>query len=274
MKRWVLRWSAVMLAGAVALSGCAATGGKPAGEPAPAKPAETKTAEAKPAEAALPAAKTELVKPPKAEQPPATEMVYTVTDIFTITTQDPRAKDRKVVMLTFDDGPSKEATARILDTLKEYNVKALFFVTGYGAKNRDLLERIHREGHTIGNHTSNHENLTKLTKEQMRQEIAPVNQMIEQITGKKPKYFRPPFGAYNKAEGEVLKEFGLEWMNWSVGSLDWETKDPKQVVRNVLDQVHPGANVLLHDTHVHTAEALPEIIRGLKEKGYEFAVVR
>lgn len=212
-------------------------------------------------------------EPPKAAEPPPSGPVYYVTDIFTVATKDESAKGKKVVMLTFDDGPSKEATADILDILKEHNVKALFLVTGYGAKNEDLVKRIVAEGHTIGTHTETHANLTKLSREQARKEIVSVNETVERLTGVKPKYFRPPFGAYNQMVEGLLSELRMTWFNWSVGSLDWETSDPDQVVRNVVDHIHPGGNVLLHDTHKHTARALPRILNELKQRGYEFVIL-
>ncbi len=228
----------------------------------PAAPASGGPASGGPA----PTTSTQAYQPPTAPE-------YYVTDIFTLATMDESAKGKKVVMLTFDDGPSKEGTADTLDILKQYNVKALFLVTGYGVKNEDLVKRIAAEGHTIGTHTQTHANLTRLSREAARREIASVNETVERLTGIKPKYFRPPFGAYNETVRGTLKELGMTWFNWSVGSLDWETTDPDKVVRNVVDHIHPGANVLLHDVHRHTVEALPRIIKELREKGYEFIVL-
>lgn len=200
---------------------------------------------------------------------------------YPMTTDDEKVKGAKVVMLTFDDGPTKDVTPKILDILKENNVKALFFVTGYGIKNVDMLKREAAEGHTIGTHTMTHDDLTKMTEQQVRDEVNPVNEQVEKILGQKPKYFRPPFGSYNKTVLKVVQdEDKMFLMNWDDGSLDWDHvdskgwKDPNQVVKDTMDQLHAGAVILMHDTHMHTAEALPEIIKQIRAKGYEFVVMR
>jgi peptidoglycan/xylan/chitin deacetylase (PgdA/CDA1 family) len=196
-----------------------------------------------------------------------------------LATEDPLGKEKKVCMLTFDDGPSDSGTtSSILDTLQANDVKAMFFVTGYGAKHRELLKRIHHDGHPMEPHTMTHANMTTLTEEGMRKEIDPLMVTLEEVTGEKPKYFRPPYGAYNKTLLKVLKEDNLELINWDDGSLDWDGtkngyKDPQLVVKDTMRQLHPGAVILMHDTHKHTAEALPEIIKQIRAKGYEFVVL-
>lgn len=186
--------------------------------------------------------------------------------------------DRKVAMLTFDDGPSAY-TPEVLDGLKEAGVKAVFFITGYGAaQHPDLVRRIHEEGHVLGIHTMTHPNMTQLSRAEQIEEIQPLIDLITEVTGLPPRYFRPPFGAYNDELLATLDELGLELINWSNGSLDWEGvvdgyKDPNQVVADVLDQLHPGAVILAHDTMKHTAEAVPMIIQALRAEGYEFVVL-
>jgi peptidoglycan/xylan/chitin deacetylase (PgdA/CDA1 family) len=196
-----------------------------------------------------------------------------------LVSDDERASGRKVALLTFDDGPHPEITPLILDILNERKVSALFFVTGYGARHRDLIERIHREGHQIGTHTQHHQLLTGLTRAEIIDAIDPVNKLVEAITGQRPRYFRPPHGMYNQTVLDVLKELNMELINWSNGSLDWSGvdargwKDPSLVVRDVMRQLHPGAVILFHDTHRHTAEALPEVIRELESAGYQFVLL-
>lgn len=187
----------------------------------------------------------------------------------------PAAAEQRVVLLTFDDGPS-EWTPAILDALAKEKVQAVFFITGYSARQHpELLERIHRDGHLLGVHTMTHPNMSQLSRAEQRKEIEPLVELIEQVTGEKPRYFRPPFGAYNQDLIDLLQEMELELINWTNGSLDWEGvvngyKDPNQVVDDVMSQLHRGAVILFHDTMRHTAEAIPEVIRQIRAEGYEF----
>lgn len=197
-----------------------------------------------------------------------------------LTSDDPAAQGKKVVLLTFDDGPSDTgSTAQILDTLAAENVKAMFFITGYGARNRDLVERIHKEGHVLGPHTQTHADLSQLSPAGVREELDPVVKVIEEVSGQKPKWLRPPYGAYNQSVIDIAKnDYGMEVLTWTDGSLDWEGtkngyKDPKLVIKETMDQLHPGAVVLMHDTLKHTAEALPELIKAIRAEGYEFVVL-
>ncbi len=197
-----------------------------------------------------------------------------------LTSDDEAAGGKKVVMLTFDDGPSNSGTtAAILDTLAAQGVKAMFFVTGKALQHQELVERIHREGHVLAPHSMSHPNMTTLTEQQMRAEIDPLVDLITDVTGQPPKYFRPPYGAYNDTLLALLDVYGMQLINWTNGSLDWEGehngyKDPQRVVDDVMRQLHPGAVVLFHDTKRHTAEALSEVIRRIKAEGYQFVVLR
>lgn len=188
---------------------------------------------------------------------------------------DPAAKGKKVAMLTFDDGPNPNgSTEQILDILKANDVRAIFFITGNGLKNPTLVERIHREGHLLGPHTVTHANLTKLSVAEMRTEIDPLVELIKQVTGEQPKYFRPPYGMYNKELLGLLEEYGMQLVNWTDGSMDWEYNEPDKIVDEVMKQLYNGAVVLMHDTKQQTVEALPEVIRKVREAGYEFVVLQ
>jgi len=201
---------------------------------------------------------------------------------YPLKSDDPRAKGKKVVMLTFDDGPAsvaqKGATAEILDILKREHVQATFFVTGYGVQsNPDLLRREIDEGHTIGTHTMTHPELWKIqTREGIEKEMLGVNALLEKVTGKPVKYFRPPNGMYNDPHGyikAVARDNNLEIINWTTGALDWQLKDPQKITDQVLKTIMPGGIVLMHDSHTWTAQALPGIIQGLRDKGYEFVTI-
>ncbi|MGE5673049.1 MAG: polysaccharide deacetylase family protein [Mycobacterium leprae] len=194
-------------------------------------------------------------------------------------TDDPEARAKRVVMLTFDDGPGV-GTESILDTLAKYHVPAMFFITRRAMQHPDLVEREYREGHTIAPHSMTHANLTKLTPEQIRQELDPLIDLIRQVTGAPPKYLRPPFGAYNKEVQAVAREYNLEIVNWTHGSLDWDGtdakgyKDPNQVVEDATRGLYRGSVILFHDTLKQTAEALPDVINRLREAGFEFVVLQ
>lgn len=272
MKRALLP---VILLGSLALSAC---GGVEGSQPSPAGHADgAKPTQTQPVSHVVTPPPVEVKTPAPAEQP---AIKWNSPGIgLPLKSDDPAAQGKKVAMLTFDDGPHPKYTDMILATLKQENVKALFFITGYGAKNMEVLERIHKDGHTIGVHTMTHPNMAKLSVAEQRQEIEPLIALIEKVTGQKPKYFRPPFGAYNDDLRGLMKEYGMELINWTNGSLDWADtdanghKDPNKVVADVIKQLHPGANILMHDIHKHTAEALPELIKQIRAKGYEFVVL-
>lgn len=180
----------------------------------------------------------------------------------------------KVVLLTFDDGPKDEALlTNMLDTLDKHSAKAIFFVNGYRVKqNPKLLTLIHERGQTIGNHSWDHINLKKEPKAVVEQQIGSLQTEIETLTGEKPLFFRPPFGSGGDTVKEIAKNHGMLYMTWSNGSLDWDqsTKDkPDEVIRNVMEQLHPGANILMHELK-WTAEALDELLTKLEDKGYSF----
>lgn len=275
-----------LLVGAVfILSACGGAQQQP--EP-PAPPPVTAEPEPEPAPEPVEQGQ-EATGEPEPSPEPEPSITWRVNENFMLETDDPVEEGKKYVMFTFDDGPYPGSTEQILDTLKQENIKAVFFVTGYGSKNEEILKRIADEGHTIGTHTMNHPNLRDLTKEEQRAEIVGVNEIVERVTGQSVKYVRPPFGAYNADTEALAEELGFEIVNWSHGSGDWLDvpadgyKDPAAIVFDVLEEdeplpgmtpLHDRAVILMHDVHQHTADALPEIIQGLREKGYDFAVIR
>ena len=181
----------------------------------------------------------------------------------------------KVVLLTFDDAPQGEQTRSILKTLEKHQAKAIFFINGhYAVKNKDLLKEIYDKGHIIGNHTWWHENLKKIDLEKTKKEIIEVNDLVEEVTGERPVYFRPPFGVMSPDAERIVLEEKMQRMNWTLGSLDWEYFRPEQkdkVVAQVIDNITSGANILMHDKEV-TALALDEMLTKLTELGYSFVL--
>jgi peptidoglycan-N-acetylglucosamine deacetylase len=175
------------------------------------------------------------------------------------------------VRLTFDDGPNRTATPEILDTLAAHGMTATFFVVGQmAAANPAIVRRESREGHTIGNHSWDHPNLTKLDRAQVESELRRTNDVIQQATGTAPTQWRPPYGARNAAVQAAAADVGLTSMVlWTVDPRDWADPPATTVRDRVLQAVRPGSIVLLHDgTGANTPEALPMILNGLADMGY------
>lgn len=180
----------------------------------------------------------------------------------------------KVVLLTFDDGPKDETVlTSMLDTLDKHKAKAIFFVNGYRVKkNPNLLKLIDERGQTIGNHSWDHNDLKKEAKEVVEQQIGDVQTDVEALIDKKPLFFRPPYGSGGDTVKEIAKNHGMLYMTWSNGSLDWDKtakNKPEVVIKNVLEQLHTGANILMHELQ-WTADALDELLTSLENKGYGF----
>lgn len=177
---------------------------------------------------------------------------------------------RKVVALTFDDGPHEEITPQILDILKKEKVPATFFLMGKKAEEYlKLVKRMVKEGHQVGNHTYSHVDLSSLSNQQAKEEIQRAQEVIEKITGQTPILLRPPFGKVR--ENEVPED--LIVVEWNVDTLDWTGSSPAQILSRVQKQVKPGAIILMHDQYEGTVEALEELIREVRERGYEFVTV-
>ena len=180
-------------------------------------------------------------------------------------------KEKPSIAITFDDGPSGRYTGRLLDGLKERNVKASFFLIGENAEeNPVLVERIYKEGHLIGNHTNSHVQMTHLSEEAAVREIEKTDQVISAITGEHVAYMRPPFGAWQR-ELEVRME--VLPVLWSVDPLDWTTENVDEIVSKVVTEVEEGDIILLHDCYASSVEAALRIVDILQKEGYEFVTV-
>lgn len=180
-------------------------------------------------------------------------------------------KEKPSIAITFDDGPSSRYTGRLLDGLKERNVKASFFLIGENAEeNPVLVERIYKEGHLIGNHTYSHVQMTHLSEKAAVREIEKTDQVISAITGEHVAYMRPPFGAWQR-ELEVRME--VLPVLWSVDPLDWTTENVDEIVSKVVTEVEEGDIILLHDCYASSVEAALRIVDILQKEGYEFVTV-
>jgi polysaccharide deacetylase family sporulation protein PdaB len=184
----------------------------------------------------------------------------------------------KVIALTFDDGSDGEHIREILKTLEKYDVKATFFLTGSAAKvHPKLVMSILEHGNVIGNHSYSHPYFTDLSSKQMKNEISKTEKVIKKITGQTTKpYFRPPYGDYNSSVLKAVGEAGYSrTITWTIDTLDWEGKSKEKITESVLSKASPGAIVLMHagGGAVNTPAALPDIINGLKEMGYQFVTI-
>lgn len=160
--------------------------------------------------------------------------------------------------LTFDDGPDKAHTPRILDVLKAKQVRATFFVVGtHATRNPDVVRRIHREGHEIGNHSWNHANFTKLSPAAITRQVVDTQVAVMNAGVPAPQWFRPPYGAMNPA---VKAHVNMPLALWNVDPEDWGKKDKQAIKDHVISHAGRGRIVDMHDMHAPTAEALPLII--------------
>ncbi|KAB2478006.1 MULTISPECIES: polysaccharide deacetylase family protein [Bacillus] len=185
----------------------------------------------------------------------------------------------KVVYLTFDDGPS-ELTGKFLDVLKEQNVAATFFMQGSNLQNTAFQENVKRavkEGHYIGAHSMTHNSDKLYKKGQFVPEMKETLALIHNITGTTPKLVRPPYGSAPGLKGEEIRnqivEAGIKVWDWTIDSNDWKLKgNPQQIIENVKRTTTEDVEVVLMHEKPQTLQALPEIIKFYKEKGYEFGV--
>ncbi len=173
------------------------------------------------------------------------------------------------IAITFDDGPSIY-TEKLLDGLKERQVRATFFVIGKSAQQYpEIIKREAVEGHLLGNHTYSHVQITKLSIEKAREEIEKTNQIIEDLTGNKVEYVRPPFGVWE----EELEDLQMHSTMWSVDPLDWTTKNTDEIVNRVVTKVKENDIILLHDCYESSVQAALRIVDLLQAQGYEFVTV-
>lgn len=271
---------------AVVLSSCGANGGAP--EASGTAPSSSAAASPSPSITAAPSptAAASVAPSPSASAPASpsaspdgqtTEKSYKMNKNYDIVPIDKQKSDSKIVLLTFDDGPKDEKTLDpILDTLDKHHAKAIFFVNGYRVKaHPELLKEIDERGHAVGNHSYDHIQLGKEKTDTIKSQIGKVQDIVEQTIGKKPLFFRPPNASANEDVHKIAADNGLLFMTWSNGSLDWtmsgtKIKDKtKAIIDNVVEQLHPGSNILMHELP-WTGAALDQLLTTLEGKGYSF----
>jgi peptidoglycan/xylan/chitin deacetylase (PgdA/CDA1 family) len=184
--------------------------------------------------------------------------------------------EKKVIALTFDDGPWPSSTAKVLDILKKNNIKGTFFVVGQNVKNYpDLTKRVVTDGHTIANHTWHHW-YHHMNPQVAAYEVANTTDIIYQTTGVKTSLFRPPGGNMRNGVAAYAKSNKYAVIMWSSDSMDYSRPGVPRLINNIFREAKPGGIVLMHDgggDRSHTVKALPEIISKFRKQGYEFVTV-
>ena len=187
--------------------------------------------------------------------------------------------EEKVLYLTFDAGYENGATGKILDVLQHQQVKAAFFLVGnYIEKNADLVRRMAREGHIVGNHTMHHYDMSKLSdKASFSKELTDLEALYRQTTGQEmAKFYRPPQGLYSEENLKMAQSLGYKTVFWSLAYVDWNNDAQptrEQAFAKLLPRTHPGAVVLLHSTSQTNADILEDLICNWKQQGYRFGTV-
>ena len=192
------------------------------------------------------------------------------------------ADGKKLVALTFDDGPYPPHTQNLLAVLEEKQVKATFFVVGNNAsKYPEVVRLVAGQGHEVALHAGEHKDFLKLNSAELAGNISSGKKVLEELIGKPVKYMRPPHGFRDWAVMEAASDAGLKVVNWSVIPRDWTNPGAKEIADRVCKDVFPGAIVLLHDgdapsqtaSREQTVEATALIIDELRKQGYNFVTV-
>lgn len=179
-------------------------------------------------------------------------------------------KSKKMIALTFDDGPNYN-TSKVIDVLNKYDIKATFFVLGSRAiNNKDILKKMADSGMEIGNHTYNHLLLTKYDENKIRSEIEDTSEVIYSATKKRTKLLRPSYGSVNN---KIKKVANMPIIIWDIDTLDWKYHNSKRITSRVVNKVRDGDIILMHDIYSASLNALSNIIPILQDNGYEFVTI-
>ena len=186
----------------------------------------------------------------------------------------------KVIYLTFDAGYENGCTAKILDVLKAHEAPAVFFLAGhYLEENADLVRRMVRDGHTVGNHTMHHPDMSKITdRQKFTAELEELAALYQQITGQSMEpYYRPPQGLYSEENLKLAQELGYRTVFWSLAYADWDNQkqpEPAAALEKLRSRTHNGMVLLLHSTSQTNAQILDDLLTGWEEQGYRFAPIQ
>ena len=186
------------------------------------------------------------------------------------------ASEEKKLYLTFDCGYENGNTEPILDALKKHNASATFFVVGHFLETApDMVKRMAEDGHTVGNHTYHHPDMSKISdKESFKKELDQVSELYKEVTGADmAMYYRPPQGKFSSQNLQMAKELGYQTFFWSLAYMDWDVKAQpthQEAYDKLLTRVHPGAIVLFHNTSKTNGEIMDELLTKWEEMGYRF----
>ena len=184
------------------------------------------------------------------------------------------SKEKKYIYLTFDLGYEAGYTENILDTLKANDVKACFFITAHYLNTQpDIVKRMIEEGHDVGNHTVNHKSMPEISDSEVEKEVMNLHTAIYEKFGYEMKYIRPPKGEYCERTLALCNKMNYQTIMWSFAYADWNEKDQpdkEQAKKKILDNVHNGEIMLLHGNSKTNTEILGDIIKEIKNMGYEF----
>lgn len=182
-----------------------------------------------------------------------------------------KCEDVKKVALTFDDGPNEVYTPMLLDGLQKRGAKASFFVLGEHVElYPEIIERMQKEGHLIGNHTYSHIQLSNNNREQYKAELIKTSELIQGITGKEVNYVRPPYGSWDKS---FEKELNMFPVLWNIDPVDWCSTDAQCIARKVIRNTKENAIILMHDNYQSSVEAALQVVDILQKQGYHFVTV-
>lgn len=176
----------------------------------------------------------------------------------------------KQVAISFDAAWGADKTEAIMETCKEYGANATFFLVGFWVdKYSDMVTKIDQNGFEIGTHSKTHPDMTKLSKESIKEELVDSVSLIKNITGKEVNYFRPPYGAYNNELLDIAESIGLTTIQWSIDSLDWKGLSATNIAERVLGQLKNGAIILMHNNADNVVPALIMILTRLNQLNYK-----
>lgn len=180
-------------------------------------------------------------------------------------------RGKQLVAFTFDDGPNSETTNKLLDNLDKYNARVTFFVVGNRINNNtDTLKRAYDMGNQIGSHSYSHRNFFKIDETKILEEVQNTNNVIKEVIGVEPTIIRPPYGNTNS---DIKSIYNMYTILWNLDTEDWKSKDADKIVEYILNNVHDGAIILLHDIYDTSIDATLRAMEILEQEGYAFVTI-